>query len=831
MAELHAPLRVLLLDTKRSNPNHYICLSIAKALRDHPGVLAVYEAHLGNALELAQSNDCNLFLAFDGEELHRGICARLKAVCGKAVLWVTEDPYEIPVNVRNASLFDHVFTNDSASVGAYPNGAVHLPLAGGGEFQYFPVQPDEQCRYDLFFAGTAWPNRVSLLRELSDSLQGLRTKLALSVNPHLPQVDLRIPVSAYNWRTPNSQFARFANASRAVLTLHRDFSASPGAPTAAATPGPRLFEVALAGGFQLVDASLPEVGRYFEPDREIVLFDSPADCVEKLRHYLAHPAERVAIARAAQERALREHTYAHRIDALIKSLTPQQYRSDDTPGVTPRQRPRVLMVSHNILGAEAWGGVEVYQDWLRRTLAQDYDVWTYAPLAHSNGRTCVLFDHELKEVDRITFSTPSGEALLSCPQRERAFSRLLQQHRIQLVHVQHLIRHVPSLPLIARALGIPTVWSLHDYYGVCQEFNLIGAEGRFCEVERRDESYCDICLSRSREASRGGQARRRAFMRLALESATVLHANTVGVRRRYESVYGTLTGHRGWAIMGVPLYESQAAFQGGRSKADRLRVVIPGNFTRQKGAEMLAGVMRLLRDEPIDILILGRVDPAWTERLQRTGNPNVSVHGAYEPAEAERLLAQADVSIHASIWPETYCLTLSEAFRAGVVPIVTDIGALGERVRHGVNGLKFDLDAPDQLVQLLVSLASAPEQLEALRRGILASDYVEHRAHEAWARELYQQLIARSVQVAASGGPDCELTLADCAIALNEPIWLEQPPPADASPMSLPDRPSVPMRALLYLGRNGVRATAKRVWSEALVRSGFGGTGKQEGRH
>ena len=37
------------------------------------------------------------------------------------------------------------------------------------------------------------------------------------------------------------------------------------------------------------------------------------------------------------------------------------------------------------------------------------------------------------------------------------------------------------------------------------------------------------------------------------------------------------------------------------------------------------------------------------------------------PGSIDQRLMDFDVSLHLSIWPETYCLTLSEAWRAGLV--------------------------------------------------------------------------------------------------------------------------------------------------------------------
>lgn len=97
-----AGLRILLLDTKTQNPNHYICLAIQQAFMATSGVDHVVKAELHNAVSEAVKHGCNLFFAFDGEELEFSICSRVAAVCGLSVLWVTEDPYELNTNVANA---------------------------------------------------------------------------------------------------------------------------------------------------------------------------------------------------------------------------------------------------------------------------------------------------------------------------------------------------------------------------------------------------------------------------------------------------------------------------------------------------------------------------------------------------------------------------------------------------------------------------------------------------------------------------------------------------------------------------------------------------------
>ncbi len=81
----------------------------------------------------------------------------------------------------------------------------------------------------------------------------------------------------------------------------------------------RLFEVAGAGGFQICDYK-PEIKNYFEEDKEIVLFKTRDEMYDKIKYYLAHPREAEEIADNARIRAMKEHTYLHRIQSIFNII-------------------------------------------------------------------------------------------------------------------------------------------------------------------------------------------------------------------------------------------------------------------------------------------------------------------------------------------------------------------------------------------------------------------------------------------------------------------------------------------------------------------------------
>jgi spore maturation protein CgeB len=82
----------------------------------------------------------------------------------------------------------------------------------------------------------------------------------------------------------------------------------------------RLYEATGVGTMLLTDwkTNLHEL---FELGKEVVAYRSTGECVEMVKYYLAHDAEREAIARAGQQRTLSEHSYYHRMQELTEILS------------------------------------------------------------------------------------------------------------------------------------------------------------------------------------------------------------------------------------------------------------------------------------------------------------------------------------------------------------------------------------------------------------------------------------------------------------------------------------------------------------------------------
>jgi spore maturation protein CgeB len=81
----------------------------------------------------------------------------------------------------------------------------------------------------------------------------------------------------------------------------------------------RVFDAPAAGGFLLTDAQ-SALQDLFDVRDEVVCYESVEQCTELLRWYRGHPVARRAIVSRARKRVLSEHTYLHRLKAIVSIL-------------------------------------------------------------------------------------------------------------------------------------------------------------------------------------------------------------------------------------------------------------------------------------------------------------------------------------------------------------------------------------------------------------------------------------------------------------------------------------------------------------------------------
>jgi GT2 family glycosyltransferase len=112
-------------------------------------------------------------------------------------------------------------------------------------------------------------------------------------------------------------------------------------------------------------------------------------------------------------------------------------------------------------------------------------------------------------------------------------------------------------------------------------------------------------------------------------------------------------------------------------------------------------------------------DDRYRETIEKlTRRSSVRTSGAVRQERVPQALAEIDVLVVPSIWPENSPLVIQEAFLAGVPVVGSRIGGIPEAVTDGVNGLLFNPGDASDLASKLARLIDEPSLLETLRAGI-----------------------------------------------------------------------------------------------------------------
>jgi spore maturation protein CgeB len=237
--------------------------------------------------------------------------------------WFADDHWRFDDFSRHwAPCFSFVSTTDPQAVPKYhASGYRNVLLTQWAANPRIYARGNGPARYDVTFVGQPYGDRKAILQTLARRGIRIRTwgsawnvtiihRLLRKFRLLNDEAYTRIKAST---RLTQEEMIAVFQSSRINLNLS-SASSSDGAQIKG-----RNFEIPACGGFQL-SGRAPRLEEFFEPDKEIVLYGSRDELVEKVQYYLAHETEREAIASAGCARVLRDHTYEQRFRELFQQM-------------------------------------------------------------------------------------------------------------------------------------------------------------------------------------------------------------------------------------------------------------------------------------------------------------------------------------------------------------------------------------------------------------------------------------------------------------------------------------------------------------------------------
>jgi GT2 family glycosyltransferase/glycosyltransferase involved in cell wall biosynthesis len=329
-----------------------------------------------------------------------------------------------------------------------------------------------------------------------------------------------------------------------------------------------------------------------------------------------------------------------------------------------------------------------------------------------DGAYVELQQHDLKE------------RLNAFPHRSDEYDEVvaewLVRWAIELVHVRHVAWHGLGLIDTAKALGLPVVFSFHDFYTICPTVKLLDENNVFCAGK---------CTATAGECShelwpktgfpplkRAAISEWQSQMHDVLQRCDVYITTSPSAKKVLESRYPFLTDRPFRILPHGRTFETMGSHAASLRPGEKLRILIPGNVSAAKGGLVIAELAETAKERDCEIHLLGTVasDAGIGDGVIR--------HGAYS---REDFLAKAhSIKPHLggvfSIWPETYCHTLTELWSSGIPVIGFDFGAVGERIRETGAGWLCNTPTAESVWEIVDRLRDNPKEFEQKLAAVAA---------------------------------------------------------------------------------------------------------------
>lgn len=311
------------------------------------------------------------------------------------------------------------------------------------------------------------------------------------------------------------------------------------------------------------------------------------------------------------------------------------------------------------------------------------------------------------------------------------YESVLDDFRPDVVHVHHWTNLGDDLVRRAVRRGARVVVTLHDFFTTCALYFRMPDGRTPCDLPQLP-AYCGPCVSGTLGIGEPEQVKIRVEnRRLAFEEELRAASVVTAPSRAHMANLAPLLPPD-VSFEELPLGSEPLVPLPHTPRTGPLRVLHFGNLCRLKGVELLADAVEAADPggSGIRLRLLGGV----LEPDLRTGRGERL--GGYSPEALRIEAADADVAVFPSYARETYSFAVDEALRLGLPVLVSDRGAMPERV--GTRGKALPAGDVAAFAAELSRHMSDPGVAAAMRRGahapLATRDEFGVRAAEIYAR-------------------------------------------------------------------------------------------------
>lgn len=453
---------------------------------------------------------------------------------------------------------------------------------------------------------------------------------------------------------------------------------------------------------------------------------------------------------------------------------------------------RIAQVIHVFL-PQSTGGSEIYTYGLSQELAKRHAVSVFYRIGDPQLEEYALITDTYNglPVVKVNNTFKGCDSFRGCYRNDlidSRFDEFLDRVRPDVVHFHHLTCLSTNLIRVVKKRNIPVVFTLHDFWLICQRGQLVTTDLTLCHGPRPVE--CLRCLAAQFPLNaRGHKAapfhrqaqtvigkepsklktlvRRLSGLRTTLFLMTQREAlDQINERWRHVTEVCGLVDlfiapsrflRDRFIEQGIPSgkilfskYGHQDSRFAGLAKrpSDRLRFGYLGTLIPTKGVHVLVEAFNRMAPAEAELNIYGHFVPYggfedYPDLLQGlVRDPRIRFMGGYQHGDVAGILTEIDVLVVPSIWYENSPLTIHEAFLAKTPVIASDIGGMAELIQDGVNGLLFRTGSAGDLCKQMERIIRQPDLIGKLSANIGPVKTMEEDALEI--EHIYEDVIAGS---------------------------------------------------------------------------------------
>ncbi len=318
---------------------------------------------------------------------------------------------------------------------------------------------------------------------------------------------------------------------------------------------------------------------------------------------------------------------------------------------------------------------------------------------------------------------------------------IVEKFAIDAIHIHHMKDHFFDICDIIKEKKLYSIISIHDFYSVCPLINKMYDNKNYCG--NPTEEKCNSCLLKVANIKGNMISEWREEWRNLFKVCNKIIAPSEACKKEILQTYKDLD---------IKIIEHGIDLKKDMSQKDitnkqTLNVAFLGAIGIIKGSDILYELIKR-KHRGVSIHLFGIFDRI----IPKSYKKRIKIYGKYKRENLPKLLQDNDIDLVCliSICPETYSYTLTESISCGIPVLVSNLGALKERVEKDNLGWTVDLNSNNpnkKLIDKIYEIKNNPseysEKVNSINKYKIKSVNEMAKDYD----KIYQKIIPKSQKI------------------------------------------------------------------------------------